>query len=232
MKNFWGYIKNDMFGVGCTGQTVYVYDDKGNELKKFKDIIYGYTPMFSPQKNMFVIKSTVGMLAIYSLESMQLIKKFRFSKVDGWQGNGFCFSKDGRYFYNIECHIDNLKTCLSIYETSDFKRVKQLFLDDFSQVLSHIEYDSNRNSFFVLGFMRDNTGMLAECFVAQLQDEILINKTIISYDEYDFIQGYKHLELLGFTSKAKEWSGLQYSGYDLSQIETKRIVLSDYIKES
>ncbi len=33
MKNFWGYIKNNRFAIGCTGQTVYVYDDRGNELK-------------------------------------------------------------------------------------------------------------------------------------------------------------------------------------------------------
>jgi len=230
MKNFWGYVKRDMFTVGCTGQTVYVYDDKGNELKKFKDIIYAYTPMFCPQKNIFVVKSTYGMLAVYSLDTLQLIKKFRFSKVDGAQDDGFCFSCDGEYFYNIERHIDSLKTCLSIYDTSSFKRVKQLFLDDTSQVLSHIEYDSQKNSLFVLGFIRGHAGTLNHRFVAQLQNEMLINITKITEEEYDFIEGYKHLEIMGFTSKAKEWSGLKYSGYNLSQIESKKVFLSDYIK--
>ena len=36
MKKFWGYASNNKFSVGCTGQTVFLYDKNGNELGKFK----------------------------------------------------------------------------------------------------------------------------------------------------------------------------------------------------
>ena len=36
MKKFWGYVSNNEFSVGCTGQTVFLYDKDGNELGKFK----------------------------------------------------------------------------------------------------------------------------------------------------------------------------------------------------
>jgi hypothetical protein len=40
MKRFWSYIENEQFAVGCTGQTVYVYDKSGTELARFKDLKY------------------------------------------------------------------------------------------------------------------------------------------------------------------------------------------------
>lgn len=234
-NNFWGYIKNNKYAIGCTGWTVYVYDNMGNELKKFNDITYAYAPMFCPEKNIFIVKSTEGRLAVYSLDTMELIKKFRFSKVDGAQDDGFCFSNDGKWFYNIERHVNDLITCLSVYDTSSFERVKQLFLEDSFQVLSHIEYDTERKSLFVLGFMRAKKGILKKGvfdygFVAELQEEKLINITKLTDEEYDYIRDFKHLELLGFTSKAKEWSGLKYDGYDLSNIESTTVRLSDYNK--
>ncbi|MBS3948504.1 MAG: hypothetical protein KGZ57_09470 [Dethiobacter sp.] len=64
MRKFVGYINNDRFAIGCTGQSVYVYDDMGNELKKFNDITYAYTPLFCPEKNIFIVKSTAGKLAL------------------------------------------------------------------------------------------------------------------------------------------------------------------------
>ncbi|MCL2817623.1 MAG: hypothetical protein FWD39_04470 [Clostridiales bacterium] len=128
MPSFWGYTKNDKYAVGCTGQTVYVYDDSGKELARFKDIKYAYTPMFCPGDNTFIVKSTGGQLAVYSLDTMQLIRKFRFSEVDGSQDDGFCFSRDGKYFYNIERHIASYNSCLSIYETPSYNRIKQFFL--------------------------------------------------------------------------------------------------------
>lgn len=36
----------------------------------------------SPNQDLLVIKSLGGRIAIYSLEKLELIKKFRFSKVD------------------------------------------------------------------------------------------------------------------------------------------------------
>lgn len=228
MKNFWGYIKNNHFSIGCTGQTVYIYDDAGNELSKFKDIKYAYTPMFCPKKKLLIVKSTTGMLAVYSLDNLELIKKFRFSRVNGSQNDGFCFSEDGKFFYNIERRIDSLKTRLSIYDTSNFECVKHLFNTDNMQVLSHIEYDYNRKAFFVLGFMRGKSAF-DYGFIAELQNDELTNITKLSREKFKFLGAYKHLKLLGFTSKAKEWSALKYDGYDLTNIESLSAQLSDYI---
>lgn len=40
MKNFWSYIQNDRFAVGCTGQSVYVYNPEGRELARFRGLKY------------------------------------------------------------------------------------------------------------------------------------------------------------------------------------------------
>ena len=85
MPSFWSYIGNDRFNIGCTGQTVYVYDKAGKELARFKDLIYAYLPVISPRGDHFVVKTTDGRMAVYSLETLSLVKKFRYSKVDGAQ---------------------------------------------------------------------------------------------------------------------------------------------------
>ncbi|MDD2533286.1 MAG: hypothetical protein PHC86_01130 [Eubacteriales bacterium] len=230
MKNFWGYIKNEQYAIGCTGQTVYVLDSSGHELAKFKDIKYGYNPMFCPNHNVFVVKSTAGEIAVYSLDKMNLIMKFRYSKVDGAQDDGFCFSKDGSFFYNIERHIDSCKTCLSIYRTSDFRRIKQLFLDNSSIVLDSIEYDSDKDNIYILGFMRGDSGGFDYGFVALLIDERLYNVTRLANDVYEYISGFKHLELFGFTSKAKKWSKMGGYSSESNDYESKMIRLSDFIQ--
>lgn len=233
MPNFVGYVTNEKYSVGCTGQTVYVYDASGKELARFKkDIIYAYTPMFCPGQNMFVVKSKDGRLAVYSLDTMQLIKKFRFSKVDGAQDDGFCFSPDGKHFYNIERHIDSLNSCLSIYETSNFNRIKQLFLSDSKVVLKHIEYDAERDKFFVLGFMRGKLGVFEYGFVAVLENDVLSDITQISDEEYGDILAYKSMELYGFTPEAKGvWSSLP--GYEWADTtdsdELEHSKLSDFM---
>ena len=222
MPSFWSYIKNDKHAVGCTGQTVYVYDHAGNELARFKDIIYAYLPMFCPGQNIFAVKSTNGRLAFYSLEKMQLLKKFRFSKYDAAQDNGCSFSKDGKYLYNIERHANGSTLCISTYETSTLNKVKQFFLPK-NIHLYHIEYD-DRGNLFVLGFMRDKN---CSGFIALLEDENLEKITMLTPEKFNYIRDYKKLEMMGFTPKAKEWSSLKYNGYNLEKLEHVR--LSDFI---
>ncbi len=229
MPKFWGYVTNENYAVGCTGQTVYVYGKDSKELVKFKDITYGYKPMFCPKKNIFIVKSTAGMIAVYSLDKLELINKFRFSKVDVAQDDGFCFSNDGNYFYNIERHIDSLHTRISIYDTEKFELCNQLFTEVDSPVLSYIEYDENRNTYFVIGFMRNHDGISSYYFIAEFNGNKFLNERKLSEEKYDFLTGYKSLELFGFTSKTKEWSTLKYIGYDLSDIESVKVHLSDEI---
>lgn len=174
MPRFWSYIKNQNYAIGCTGQTVYVYEKEGQELAKFKDIKYGYKPMFCPRKNIFIVKSTAGMLAVYSLDRLELIKKFRFSNVDGAQDDGLCFSEDGNFFYNIERHIDSLHTRISIYDTENFQLINQLFTDENAPKLSYIEYDKDRLTYYVLGSSRMRNSTMPNYFIAELKASCII----------------------------------------------------------
>ncbi len=205
MKKFWGYVSNNDFSVGCTGQAVYLYDKDGNELGKFKDLIYAYAPMISPDGTLFIVKSTEGRLAVYSLETLSLIKKFRFSKVDGAQDDGFCFSPDGKFFINIERQKDDLHCAISIYDTTDFSLVNQILLGE-DMMLDHIEFDKATNTYYVLGFIRDADRIFDYSFVAKFEDNQIKNITAVSENEYDFYSSYKHLEMMGFSEKAYEWS--------------------------
>lgn len=208
MKNFWGFVKNEKYAIGCTGLTTYVFDGAGNEIAKFKDIIYAYTPMFCPGKNMFVVKSTDGWLAFYSLDTMQLLKKVHFSKI-GAQDEGLCFSPDGRYLYNIEKPVTSTETEIAIYETDSFHIQRRLFQGERTIHINHIEYDSEKSAYFVLGFCRGGDGVFSYGFVSELVDNSLTNIKRIPDKEYHYLDAYKSLELQGFTKKATEWSTLK-----------------------
>ena len=232
MKNFVGYIENDRFAVGCTGGSVYVYDNRGIQIKKFSDIKYGYVPLFCPSKNILVVKSTIGLIAVYSLDTMQLTNKFRYSSIDYAQNDGWCFSNDGQYLYNIERYKDFFHSRISVYETGEFQCIKRLFTDEPSLALNEIEYDFIKDSIYVLGFSRDSDNIAHDFFVAQLISGTLINKTFIEVDKYYFIKAYKDLEKFGFTPNAYESSSFINEEYSLNEIKSKKIMLSDYIEES
>ena len=155
MKKFCSYIKNDEYAVGCTGQTVWLFDSEGNVLSKFKDLPYAYLPVISPDGNILAVKTTDGRMAVYSLSERKLIKKFRYSKVDGAQDDNFCFSPDSELIYNIERYPDDLTSRLSVYQTSDFSLVEHLLDDDKKTVLETIEYDNALKKYFLLGFERN-----------------------------------------------------------------------------
>ena len=208
MKKFIGTATNDNFTVGCTGQTVYLLDKDGNEIAKFQDIIYAYKPILSPDGKQFVVKSTNGMLAVYSLETFSLVKKFRFSKVDGAQDDGCCFTTDGKSFVNIERHKDDLHSAISTYHTSDFSLVKQVHFDDYT-ALEHIEFDGNTNTLYVLGYMRDENKVFDYGFIAVFAENELCNITPITAKEHEFYNEYKNLEMMGFSENAVENTDLK-----------------------
>jgi WD40 repeat protein len=231
MRSFWGYTENENFKVGCTGQTTYVYDKNDNELARFKkDILYGYLPMFKPNSNILVVKSNEGRLAIYNLNTLSLVKKFRYTSVVGGCDNSMCFSKDGKLFYNIESHIE-CYTRLTVYDAETFEPKKRLFEEtEDEQILDHIECDKENGNIYMLGFIRGVDREFHKPFVAQLKNDKLINKTNISYSEYEYLESYKDIEIHGFTQKTQDWSSLKYEGYDLTDIEKKNFRLADYIK--
>lgn len=224
MKKFWAYISNGKYSVGTTGQTVYLFDENGNEINRFRDITYAYTPMFSPDGKLFVVKSTEGRLAVYSLETFSLIKKFRFSKVDGAQDEGFCFSPDGKYFINIELQGDDLHSAVSVYNTDDFSRVSQLLLEE-SVMLDHIEFDYNTNEYYVLGVVH---GDVIHGLVAKYKDNSVVDKIEIAESEYDFYRSYIALKMSGFTEKTYEWS---YMDDELDELKSMNLTLAKLYDE-
>lgn len=171
-KKIWTYLETDKYNIGLTSKTVYIYNKDGNGMKKFKDLSYAYTGIISPNQDLLVLKSSEGRIAVYSLSTLDLIKKFRFSKVDGSQDDNLIFTPDGKYLLNIERHIDSCKTSLSIYNTNDFSLIKRLFFEDRNLVLTTIEYDYKSKNYYILGFLRNfNTGHAEKYFVCRLIDE-------------------------------------------------------------
>ena len=206
MRRYWSLIGNDKYHIGCTGQTVYLLDKDNTELAKFKDLPYAYASAVSPNGDIFVIKSTEGRLAVYSFSPPVLIREFRYSKVDGSQDDAFCFSSDGKEFYNIERQIDSLKTALSIYDTSDFSLKRRILDKDYSRVLTAIEYDVETKTVYLLFFLRNKDGVASKFFVGRLNGDELDDAVNISQKEHDSYQKYIHLKTLGFSDEAYQWS--------------------------
>lgn len=219
MKNFWSYISNGSYSIGTTGGTVYLFDKNLNEIRKFQDIKYAYTPMFSPDGKMFIVKSTDGMLAIYSLETLSLIKKFRFSDIDGAQDDGFCFSPDSKLFINIERQNCSTLFAVSVYKTDDFSRISQLICDK-RTVLSHIEYDGATNEYYVLG---NNRNFRTVGFIAKFKNNNIVDKVKISKDELELYNIFLGLKISGFTEKAFRWS---YCKNELDELKSLDLTLS------
>ena len=210
-KKFWTFIGNDKYDIGLTGSTVYVYDKNGTELATFKDLTYAYNAVISPLGDIFVVKTTDGRMAIYSFEPLKLVKKFRFSKIDGGQDENMVFSPDGKYFYSIESHTNTSKTLLAKYKTDDFSLVCQLFSDRERFRLSAIEYDENTDCYYVLGILYSpETKMANTWFVAKLVDDELVDMRYITEGERDFGNAVNRLKVMGYTEKAFQWSAFRY----------------------
>ena len=224
MKSFWSFIGNERYDIGCTGGTVYLYDKQGAELAKFKDLPYAYTSAISPKGDIFVVKTTEGRLAVYSFDPPALIKKFRFSKIDGAQDENFCFSADGSELYNIERHIDYCSSALSVYDTSDFSLKHRIFDSNKAMVLNCIENGEQNGEFYLLGFFRGKSRVAETFFVGKLTGLELHDIIFLPEEEYDFFWHYIHLRMSGFTEKCYEWS---YMDKGLDELKAADLRLSN-----
>lgn len=207
MRSFWGFYNNGTYKVGCNGGTVYVYNQDNIELAKFKDIKYAYSGAFVPERNVFAVKSTEGKLAIYDLNKMSLIKIIRITSI-GTQDEGFAFSADGRYFYNIEKPQNSCNTQLTVYKTDDFSVVKKLFENCDDMVLEALEIvDDNC---YVLGFMRNNEDVFDYGFAGVFDGTDITEIKKLPNDEYKYLVAYKEWEIHGFTDKCLEWLSIKH----------------------
>lgn len=226
MRDFWGYIKNEEYSIGCTGQSVYVYDNKLNELARFKDLKYAYLPVFIPCKEQFIVKSTEGRIAVYSLKELRLLKKFKTSEVTYSQDDGCCFSSNGNTFYNIERHVNNCRQRMSIYDTENFELKYRLFEKEDQLDLLCVEYDERKEVCVLLGFMNENNKQKGYAFVAEINEQGLHNITEIEDEKtYTYIEEYKRMEMYGFTKKE-----LALYGYEDASHFCRKVRLYDYLK--
>lgn len=199
---FWGFYENENYKVGCTGGSVYVFDNDENEIARFKGLNYAYRAQFMPKKNILVVKTTGGMLLIYDLNILQLIKRITISSVRG-QDEGFAFSPDGKWLYNIESPGKSNFVQLTKYNTDGFVVEKIINKESKRITLNCIEFTKTGRC-YLLGCTRDVKFSYDYGFVAELvDDEIEIVKKI-SLDELLHVCGYKSLEESGFTKKAYE----------------------------
>jgi len=204
--------------VGCTGQTVYIYNNSGEELAKFKDLKYAYSPAISPDEKRLFVKSTVGKLAVYSLDSLSLIKKFRLSKVNGAQDDGYCFSNDSKYFINVEKVLDELHSAVSWYDTETLDKMYFLKMDS-NIGINEIECSDN-GDLYVLGFYRNTL----KNFVAIINETGILKLQEITELEGDFYLTYMRLMRSGFTEKSWNWVWFQ-SGFDFEKIKSGKYSL-------
>ena len=202
-KSFVSLLSNDRYQVGCTGQTVYVLDSAGNELARFRDMIYAYYAALHPDGNTAAIFSNKGLMAIYSLLELRLIKKFRVSAVCDTQTDCVpCFSLDGKYLYHIEGRKgDSLNSRLSVYSTIDYQPVLRLFEHGPRTVFTCIEIDKKSGCIFLLGYFRkDDYWGSNDYFVARLIDQSLQDIRIIDdHRIYEFYRSAVHLKQRGYT---------------------------------
>ena len=221
MLDFWSFIGNDQYDVGCTGQVVYLYNKQGAELAKFKDLPYAYTAAISPKGDIFVVKSVAGRIAVYSFDPPELIKKFRFSKVGSSQDDNFCFSADGSEFYNIERHVDTLKTALSVYDTSDFSLKRRILDSESSMVLTGIE--NEKGELYILGYFRGASGVAEKFFIGKITDYELRDIVFVPQEDHDFFHSYLYLRLSGFTQRKYNWS---YMADELDDLKAANLPIS------
>ncbi len=207
MRNFWGFYDNGKYRVGCNSGTIYVYDLENRELAKFKDITYATTGEFQPNSNIFVAKSIAGTLAVYDIDHLTFLKKITITSI-GAQDEGFAFTPDGRYFYNIEKPKSQIKTQLAIYDTLDFSRKEILFANCDEMHLEEIEFDETGNC-YVLGFFRGEEGVLDYGFVGKLLNQDIQQMKQLSRDQFEYVSAYLHWKRSGFTKKQMDWSRIK-----------------------
>lgn len=210
MRKFYGFFDNGKYKVGCNGGTIYVYDQNNIELARFKDLSCAYRGAFRPATNVFVAKSTVGMLAVYDLDTLSLVKKINITR-KGAQDEGFAFSTSGDLFYNIEKPILSTRTQLIVYDGSSFNKIATHFADDDKMFLEYIE--TYVDEIYLFGFMRDDNGIFDYGFTAkyvngELGDirriqsaDYAIANSITPWDktDYSYLHIYKYWETHGFS---------------------------------
>lgn len=201
-KSFWTHISNGKHSIGSTGGMVYVYDEKDIEIAKFKDMNYAYDLTFFPDGERFVARSNEGLIAVYDLRNLRLIKKFRYGKAKDPHDGNLCISADGKYIYVVVYTFDEKKNApncwIDVYETETFSLVETLFKE--SEIYPYyIEWGEEKDVFYLLGSAKRGRSVIARCKDGYADVLSVSENTERRY------HNIKCWQLSGFTPKQREW---------------------------
>ncbi len=229
MKKFWSYVTRGKYSIGCTGQSVYVYEND-IEIVCLKGFKYTYKSCISPNLDYFALKSNTGIMYVYSLKDFSLVRKVRFMKSDSSQDNMFTFSLNGKSIISVDTYQD-VHNCISCFSVPNLELKRRLFDDSDTIEPCVLELTDEDNIFYVLMAERNKNNIVYKYFVALIKDDKILDKKYISEKEFDLYLDFKELEYDGFTEKAKEWSSLKYDNCDASKMENQKYSLADFFEK-
>ena len=148
-----GFASSDHFIIMLTGPKVYVYRKADQaELACFSGLRYAYNAAISPDENWLVVKSTEPRLYLYSLTELRLIHEWSFRVRGMPQDEGFCFSPDSRYVYNL-LYNPQLLTVLQKIDIATLE-IADTYFTDTHFVFRQIEYNQARKRYVLCGYER------------------------------------------------------------------------------
>lgn len=190
MKKYITYIKNSRFAVGTTGRAVQVFNEAGKKVAEFRDLTYAYNVAFTLSGDKLIVKSTEGMLALYSLNELQLIKKIRFGSAP--QDGGFCFSQDGTRFLNVAMYEKPRRYEVKAYSPDDLSEIETVFSSEDVGVFD-IECAKDGEC-YVLG--NGN-----EAFVGIIKDGMIAEKYDLTFEQSTLYIDALRLRRTGYTEE-------------------------------
>jgi len=196
IDNAWGYCDNDKYKVRCNGASVWVFDSEGNQLARFKDVPYAYRAKFKPGTNIIAVKSTAGYLAFYDLDKLELLKKFR-TGINYSQDDGFDFSSDGKYLFNIERYKDDLNTRLAVYDADSLELIDVPLDSELAGGLNNLECTEGEIYLLYSGYKKS--------YICQLAEREKVNSVRIPERLADKLSDYLDWRDSGFSPKQHDW---------------------------
>lgn len=140
--------------IAMSGQTTRIIrmaDD--TTLAAFNDLKYAYRAAFSPDRETIAVKSVEPKIGFYSLKTLMATGKIQIRKNNSAQDEGFCFSHDGKYFYNI-VHTDDFRTHLVMHDTGTLRELQTFFTDNRSVLPKSIRYIPEKGLYLLHGYYR------------------------------------------------------------------------------
>lgn len=224
LSNFSCYDISSKYTVGCTGQTVYVYDADKKEVARFKTLKYAYQCLFSPDEKTLAVRSNCGQIVIYDMNELRLVYKFRYGK-DGQDG-GFCFSPGGEKIYIIEDVVDeeHMYARLVSYDTATYNTKTVEFENKEIQLLN-VAPGKTEDEVYMSGYMRGIDGLGQVNFILNRVNGEIVGIRYIenTYSVDNCSDGgrinYKYLsEVYKKTVETKSGFGSEIRGFDECRI--------------